>query len=1805
MAFFSRKQRTATPSTPTGSAATASPKAAAAAVPPSPASSIGGHMWRMDTLERIRIRKAAPDESPTSSAPTQTASGNGASAEAAPATIAKTTPTAAAATRRAPVSSGDEVTVTVTAAGQTADTEMPRTPTAAPLSSPLAIDGSPKVRPRRLGFAQGPLRANHDIGSSPSKPLNASQAATSSSSGSGSGGGTGNAAVSVSVTAPVASSAADSSPSPIARDMAGGARPPGSPMSRQPVPVTTPISNRAAAGGMGNASSDAAKLETQPPVPRRPKHITPRREKATTPSTPGSRTNHDNTATTATLGIAGSATNDSSSSSNGGGGSSNASSRRSSQLSAGIPEGAVSGSCSDVSERSRRSAGYELDDYTSIAAQHRFLSMNDLDMMMSPASHSSDYGFTPTGNLQTPTLATPDLPSVSDLPQTEPMPSRNKKLRAMLKTFGMRKSVSSEGIEAGPSQKDTPVMHAQRFASGKLMQDSLYPDNSGGGSSSAKPTPYKKLNKTWKRLLPTSKKKLFDSPDTRSPVVASAFSGPVSGSSANHLTPNKLPVSRAMSHNSMVSTSGGRPQERVKTSSPKDNDDDDDPNGSNGSTPTPTNSPEMQRRMGRPPPPNRSGAVMASPKLTPFALSPMKPRRAQVNCIEDMFSAIETQDFYQVEELLKVPGLDINSTNTDDHTPLDVAVMIDAISIAKLLMLHGARENEMYLRNRYIRSVRLTTLLNEALEEVEKLSYQLHGFGAAPTMSSTALYSSPKIKEVEDQLHEREHKSQVLKLMLSTYDNAKLPGPPSKVTVSVFSPSALRVSFDEPLQSNGAVVTRYKVQWSVNANMAGCSEKVVTDLREMRYIIDDLTEGTPYYVCVQAFNMQGYGPAQASSPAQAVPSGWKSAMDGAAVVDRLGATVQYKHTLAMLQEALLKSSTADSAEQKGIRKNWFKLFGARFTHTLQPRCLYLAMVFVTDNGRILLTMDGHLPILLVDDGTCFRPSQSTADILWFLKVASSWQGIHQLKEALSAVSTATNSVSLRSKLLASVIQAQLSLSHMTLGQLHHQVFTDTSGVAVMATVLHVDKSHTSTASLRWVSFQRFFQKRAAPPAETAVGNGNSSSASLSDMTLLPIGTNLVPARAPASPTPRTGGPLRHVNVFNFSQPTPLYSQLIRHLPNMVEFSAHSSSLPPRGLYVALLALRTTIATMSVCVSHSYPAMLPHVKISDNPNVSKDEWRWIQMLLQGKQGEVLQDRSQDVAVASGRSFQQRLARAASRLYTQYTGSSEDTEFLSTHYLYTAEVVHVSPDISYVLIIPSLQDMVLAPGQDHCFDHSGDVMYLPLHYYELMCHGTFLPDVMPHISRLAAMSEVRVVAAQQKQREAFSMDEVRAAQSESDHLNTMSKKLDTIWKELLWINNVLEAGRSSSQNVRIALRSLYSNPVAGLCNISKSLPLGHGQTQQDGESHTKLANAMSWHASTNTKSATIGGTGQRDGSNNGQTNADTASGGIRALRSTGAKRPLQPTLSYDSGVPSRDERESGNSSKDLASWIDVLMDGDDSHRNHHRAGGERSGGSVAMNPWRLRHEDDELADDRYDSARTPCNATPFLADMSSSPSRSRSSSRGSSATGGDAAQLSSADTSPNAPAAEKLFPRRPPAAVTSVAVQAIAKASLTHSRSVPVTPSAGTASSSPTSSSQQHKSGTHPPSYTPSPPYRPESAARSSSADETSRSTPHRSEHHSHSPIGRRLSDRRKGPRLKLPSLPRSPVLNKRSLNKTPSSPLLSFVSREAKHPASSGSTPPKPSSHADLKQRSAYSPRTLDFSPSSGAGGNRNTTTTTT
>ena len=70
-------------------------------------------------------------------------------------------------------------------------------------------------------------------------------------------------------------------------------------------------------------------------------------------------------------------------------------------------------------------------------------------------------------------------------------------------------------------------------------------------------------------------------------------------------------------------------------------------------------------------------------------------------------------------------------------------------------------------------------------------------------------------------------------------------------------------------------------------------------------------------------------------------------------------------------------------------------------------------------------------------------------------MACSWQGVNHLKEVLASATVASNSVTLRSKLLAATLQAQLSIGQMQLGHLHHEVFVDGAGASVIVSVQEV------------------------------------------------------------------------------------------------------------------------------------------------------------------------------------------------------------------------------------------------------------------------------------------------------------------------------------------------------------------------------------------------------------------------------------------------------------------------------------------------------------------------------------------------------------------------------------------------------------------------------------------------------------------------------------------------------------------------------------------------------------------------------
>ncbi|GMF61613.1 unnamed protein product [Phytophthora fragariaefolia] len=102
-----------------------------------------------------------------------------------------------------------------------------------------------------------------------------------------------------------------------------------------------------------------------------------------------------------------------------------------------------------------------------------------------------------------------------------------------------------------------------------------------------------------------------------------------------------------------------------------------------------------------------------------------------------------------------------------------------------------------------------------------------------------------------------------------------VPGPPTAVTLSVYSVTELVVLFSPPDDNGGDRVTAYEVQWALDSVFTASSSVIVTIISGMiapyRRVISSLTKGIPYYIRVRAQNSQGYGQFQLSSPTKMQP----------------------------------------------------------------------------------------------------------------------------------------------------------------------------------------------------------------------------------------------------------------------------------------------------------------------------------------------------------------------------------------------------------------------------------------------------------------------------------------------------------------------------------------------------------------------------------------------------------------------------------------------------------------------------------------------------------------------------------------------------------------------------------------------------------------------------------------------------------------------------------------------------------------------------------------------------------------------
>ncbi|KAG7396284.1 hypothetical protein PHYBOEH_002551 [Phytophthora boehmeriae] len=108
-----------------------------------------------------------------------------------------------------------------------------------------------------------------------------------------------------------------------------------------------------------------------------------------------------------------------------------------------------------------------------------------------------------------------------------------------------------------------------------------------------------------------------------------------------------------------------------------------------------------------------------------------------------------------------------------------------------------------------------------------------------------------------------------------------VPGPPTAVTLAVYSISELIVIFSPPDDNGGDTITAYEVQWALDSHFTTPMSTMVNMMPGIsapyRRVISSLTTGTTYYVGVRARNSQGFGRLQQSVPDKEKPYSTPSA----------------------------------------------------------------------------------------------------------------------------------------------------------------------------------------------------------------------------------------------------------------------------------------------------------------------------------------------------------------------------------------------------------------------------------------------------------------------------------------------------------------------------------------------------------------------------------------------------------------------------------------------------------------------------------------------------------------------------------------------------------------------------------------------------------------------------------------------------------------------------------------------------------------------------------------------------------------
>ncbi|XP_077260033.1 ankyrin repeat and fibronectin type III domain containing protein wide awake isoform X3 [Temnothorax americanus] len=759
--------------------------------------------------------------------------------------------------------------------------------------------------------------------------------------------------------------------------------------------------------------------------------------------------------------------------------------------------------------------------------------------------------------------------------------------------------------------------------------------------------------------------------------------------------------------------------------------------------------------------------------LSSIHINPLSAQSLNIH-LHALFAAVEHGHLDKARTILESTDVDVNSVNSDGLSPLDVAVLSNNRPLAKMLVAFGAQEGNQFKSPESLGS-HLASLLSEAEHRVQELGGSTSGSGGSillePPSSHRASFSTQHNNltgcggSTEDkQLSLWERRARALRKMLLGFDQARPPDMPFLVAVDVTGTTSITVRFQEPDSHDSPICTKFKVQWSLHENFSViCGEREVLDMKQRECRIEDLTQGQKYHFRAAAGNLKGYSRFMNSTPAHVTPSSWRD-IDGR--VPRFAGRLEELNTLFTdIRRPEYTQETPAVQRRNHKKKTTIKqLFTAtsKFQKNLR-RGVFLACLLYHED-KVLVTNEDFLPVIEIDET---YPSCIYNDFHWLMKVACTWDDVKSLRQDMEkSHSSSTNHF--RIKLLQAAAQMQAALGIQDLGQLYHKPIRDIQGTLVFSTVNYIKSPKlVSVLNSRWLPLSKVIKK--------VITHEDSN-----------VGDILM---------------------------TSIQEQMTYHQVSGIKL--------PNGLYLAYLKMQSSVDLIQLVVPTKSPNVLPHCKIRDNSHVSAEEWDYLKRVprictseTSAKESEEKENVTNEAqGTEQQKLFVDQIAATARRLFNYMEISPEDS---LVHRLYDAEVIELTHDVSFLIVVPPAETACCVPGTREILLQRGDLLSLPIPVFEMVYLNTYQKDVINRYSRLSCILELDTAQAQHNHREAFSSLELSVAKDKLARLQDLQLQVNSVWKSARWLIDVITFARDrgssqqniASQTVGISMKHLFS-------------------------------------------------------------------------------------------------------------------------------------------------------------------------------------------------------------------------------------------------------------------------------------------------------------------------------------------------------------------------------------------------------------